>query len=224
MKHDKIMELCKKLPGVNFIYSYGLTEASPRVTYITKDELFERGGSCGRAVDGVQVCIRDDEGNTVTNGIVGEITVTGPNVMQGYYMNQELTKKTVRNRVLHTNDLGYMDGDGYLYVIGRKDNMFIIAGKNVQPEEIEGVLNSDSNVTSCLVRKQSKDSEKICAYVVLHDQKDDCIERLYLLCKNHLEFYKIPNDIYIVKELEKTVSGKIVRRQVIHPENVLKHR
>lgn len=75
-------------------------------------------------------------------------------------MNQELTKKTVRNRVLHTNDLGYMDGDGYLYVIGRKDNMFIIAGKNVQPEEIEGVLNSDSNVTSCLVRKQSKDSEK----------------------------------------------------------------
>ena len=105
-----------------------------------------------------------------------------------------------------------------------KDNMFIIAGKNVQPEEIEGVLNSDSNVTSCLVRKQSKDSEKICAYVVLHDQKDDCIERLYLLCKNHLEFYKIPNDIYIVKELEKTVSGKIVRRQVIHPENVLKHR
>lgn len=222
MEHKKIVELCKKIPSVNFIYSYGLTEASPRVTYITKDELLERDGSCGRAVDGVEVCIRDEEGKVVVNGSVGEITVIGPNVMQGYYRNPELTRKAVRNGVLYTSDLGYLDDDGYLYVIGRKDNMFIIAGKNIQPEEIETVLNGDCNVASCLVRKQSEDSERICAYVELHNQNEDCVERLFLLCKNNLEFYKIPNDICIVRGLEKTISGKIIRRQVIGNENILK--
>lgn len=222
MEHEKIMELCRKIPNVNFIYSYGLTEASPRVTYITKDELLEKDGSCGRTVDGVNVCIRDKEGNPVSNGSIGEITVIGPNIMQGYYMNPELTKKTVRNHVLYTSDLGYVDNDGYLYVIGRKDNMFIIAGKNVQPEEIEAILSSDSNALSCLVRKHSEDSEEIAAYVVLHKQDESCIERLFSLCKKNLEFYKVPNDIYIVKNLEKTVSGKIVRKQVIQTKNVLK--
>ena len=223
MEHEKIMGLCKTIPTVNFIYSYGLTEASPRVTYITKDELLERDGSCGRTVDGVKVIIRDEEGNPVVNGTQGEITVVGPNVMQGYYMNPELTQKTVRNRVLYTRDLGYLDEDGYLYVTGRKDNMFIIAGKNVHPKEIEAVFNSDNNVASCLVRKLSDDSEEIYAYVVLHMQNDDCIERLFSLCQKHLEFYKVPNEIFIVKDLEKTVSGKIKRKQIIKNEDILKH-
>lgn len=223
MEYQKIMGLCKKIPTVNFIYSYGLTEASPRVTYITKNELLERDGSCGRPVEGVKVTIRDKEGNPVVNGIEGEITVEGPNVMQGYYRNAELTQKAVRNGVLYTNDLGYLDKDGYLYIVGRKDNMFIIAGKNIQPEEIEAVLNSDSNVVNCLVRKYGDDSEEICAYVVLNEQKDECIERLFLLCQKHLEFYKVPNTIFIVKDLEKTVSGKIIRKQMIETENILKH-
>ncbi len=223
MQHEKIIKLCEKLPNVNFIYSYGLTEASPRVTYITKNELLTKVGSCGRAVDGVEVCIRDENGRLVSGGVIGEITVKGPNVMQGYYKNLELTKKTIRENELFTKDLGFLDDDGYLYVVGRKDNMFIIAGKNVQPEEIEEILNEDSNVVNSLVRKESEDSEKICAYVTLNHQEDHCLERLSLLCRNHLEFYKIPNVIYIVRNLEKTVSGKVIRNQVIAEEDILWH-
>lgn len=120
---DKLVEL---LPNCNLIYSYGLTEASPRVTYIMGSDLLKKAGSSGRPIKNVKIEISN---KGIDNN--GEIVVSGPNVMLGYYNDAEKTRKTIVDGKLYTGDYGYIDEDGYLYVQGRKDNMIISAGKNI---------------------------------------------------------------------------------------------
>ncbi|MBD5469009.1 MAG: acyl--CoA ligase [Lachnospiraceae bacterium] len=209
---EKIMELCERFPNINFIYSYGLTEASPRVTYISREELQNHYHSCGKEIENVKVEIRDENGAIVSRGIEGEITVEGPNVMKGYYKNPELSKRTVKNGILYTKDIGYKDDEGFLYVTGRKDNMFIIAGKNVHPEEIEGVFNEDESVKESVVTFKEQDN-CIEAYVLMNEGYTFDEMKMYQLCKAKLEFYKIPQKIFNVREFDRTVSGKIIRNQ-----------
>lgn len=211
-QHDKILELIKRYPQINFIYSYGLTEASPRVTAIESNKLLLKEGSCGKAIKGVKITIRDVNNNLVGVKEEGEIVIEGPNVMKGYYKNPCMTQKTIIDGLLHTGDLGYLDSEGYLYVTGRKDNMFIIAGKNVHPEEIENIINNHPAVIASLVKKE--DNEKIKAYVKLDEINDKYVMEIYGLCKKYLEYYKIPSEIVIVDDFERTVSGKIVRRRL----------
>lgn len=203
---DKLVEL---LPNCNLIYSYGLTEASPRVTYIMGSDLLKKAGSSGRPIKNVKIEISN---KGIDNN--GEIVVSGPNVMLGYYNDAEKTRKTIVDGKLYTGDYGYIDEDGYLYVQGRKDNMIISAGKNIYPEEIEQVLQTAEGVKEVLVRNVSDDKgvEKFIAYIVTDDIEPN-MSSLFEVCKNRLENYKIPSKFVYVKELEKTPSGKIVRKQ-----------
>lgn len=203
---DKLVEL---LPDCNLIYSYGLTEASPRVTYIMGSDLLKKAGSSGRPIKNVKIEISN---KGIDNN--GEIVVSGPNVMLGYYNDAEKTRKTIVDGKLYTGDYGYIDEDGYLYVQGRKDNMIISAGKNIYPEEIEQVLQTAEGVKEVLVRNISDDKgvEKFIAYIVTDDIEPN-MSSLFEVCKNRLENYKIPSKFVYVKELEKTPSGKIVRKQ-----------
>lgn len=203
---DKLVEL---LPNCNLIYSYGLTEASPRVTYIMGSDLLKKAGSSGRSIKNVKIEISN---KGIDNN--GEIVVSGPNVMLGYYNDAEKTRKTIVDGKLYTGDYGYIDEDGYLYVQGRKDNMIISAGKNIYPEEIEQVLQTAEGVKEVLVRNISDDKgvEKFIAYIVTDDIEPN-MSSLFEVCKNRLENYKIPSKFVYVKELEKTPSGKIVRKQ-----------
>ena len=203
---DKLVEL---LPNCNLIYSYGLTEASPRVTYIMGSDLLKKAGSSGRPIKNVKIEISN---KGIDNN--GEIVVSGPNVMLGYYNDAEKTRKTIVDGKLYTGDYGYIDEDGYLYVQGRKDNMIISAGKNIYPEEIEQVLQTAEGVKEVLDRNISDDKgvEKFIAYIVTDDIEPN-MSSLFEVCKNRLENYKIPSKFVYVKELEKTPSGKIVRKQ-----------
>lgn len=203
---DKLVEL---LPNCNLIYSYGLTEASPRVTYIMGSDLLKKAGSSGRPIKNVKIEISN---KGIDNN--GEIVVSGPNVMLGYYNDAEKSRKTIVDGKLYTGDYGYIDEDGYLYVQGRKDNMIISAGKNIYPEEIEQVLQTAEGVKEVLVRNISDDKgvEKFIAYIVTDDIEPN-MSSLFEVCKNRLENYKIPSKFVYVKELEKTPSGKIVRKQ-----------
>ena len=210
---EKIRDLCNKFPNVEFIYSYGLTEAAPRVTYIDKEGLNTHFGSCGRAIKDVKVEIRDENGEILPTLCEGEITVTGPNVMIGYYMEPQLTSERLRKGVLYTKDIGYLDADGFLYVTGRKDNMFIVAGKNVYPEEVEAVINRDKAVHESLVYYDEQFKNGIVALVTTFVDEELDQKRLLCLCEKELEFYKIPNKIIEVSNFEKTISGKIVRNQ-----------
>lgn len=215
MPQQDILKLTELFPNTNIIYSYGLTEASPRVTYIEKKDILTRLSSSGKTIRDVKVKILDDNGNELEAYQQGEITVQGPNVMLGYYKNDILTNKVICNGILHTRDLGYSDEEGFLYVTGRKDNMIISAGKNIYPEEIEGVLTIFPGIMEALVKGEKTENEtyNIIAYVVLSEGIQLNMKEVYEHCKSKLENYKIPKEVRVVKELEKTVSGKIKRKQ-----------
>lgn len=212
----KIKELATKFPNTNLIYSYGLTEAAPRVTYIMREQLLAREGSSGVPIEGTTVKIMNEDKELVPFEI-GEICVQGPNVMQGYYKNEMQTQKVLRGGYLHTGDLGYKDVDGYLYVTGRRDNLIIKTGKNIYPEEIEGAILGYKGIKEVLVRGEEDEllGQDIVAYVVgLEDTKIKLADVLKH-CKRELEDYKIPGKIYQVEALQKTISGKIIRKQNI---------
>lgn len=215
MSKENILKLIKIFPYSNIIYSYGLTEASPRVTYIEKKDLILKLGSSGKPIRNVQVKIENKTGEYVNGYEVGEIVVSGPNVMQGYYKDFEKTKETIHSGKLFTKDMGYIDDDGFLFVNGRKDNMFISAGKNIYPEEIENVLSSYSDIQEALVKCISNESgiARIWAYVKMVDNKELDTNDIFKYCKLNLENYKIPYKIIAVKELKKTPTGKIMRSQ-----------
>ncbi|HEX2926738.1 MAG TPA: class I adenylate-forming enzyme family protein [Ruminiclostridium sp.] len=217
MGYEEIKTLHEKFPGVNLIYSYGLTEASPRVTYLSGEELLKKQGSSGKAIRDVEIYITDGRENFESPGNAGEIAVKGPNVMLGYYKNSELTEKALRNGLLHTGDFGYMDADGFLYVVGRKDNLIIQSGKNVYPEEIEKVLGSCPGIAEALVRGEDDSflGQKIVAYLVTADGCKPDLKEVLLHCRQNLEDYKVPREFYFIERLEKNPNGKILRNQDI---------
>lgn len=215
MPQEDILLLCSRFQWCNIIYSYGLTEASPRVTYIEKKDLLDRLGSCGKAIENVKVQVINEFGELLPANKRGEIIVSGPNVMQGYYRDTELTNRVIKNNILYTKDIGYMDSDGYLYVCGRKDNMLVSAGKNIYPEEIEEVMVAVPGILEAFVvgNPQKDGTVVLVAYVVL---KEDTVldkKEIYRHCMKNLENYKIPKNIIIVEKFAKTVSGKIKREQ-----------
>lgn len=215
MPMEDILRLINTFETVNIIYSYGQTEASPRITYIEKNDLLKHPGSCGKAIENVEVQIVDPNGNKVQAGVQGEITISGPNVMQGYYRNEEKTKSTIRNNRLFTGDIGMTDQEGFLYVTGRMDNMIISAGKNIYMEEIEGVLLTYECILEALIlAKQNENSTyQLVGYVVVKKGVILDKSRLFVYLRDRLENYKIPKDIVIVDSLQKTASGKILRKQ-----------
>jgi long-chain acyl-CoA synthetase len=215
MAIHKIRKLAEKFPEVDLIYSYGLTEAAPRVTYIKREELLSKEGSSGVPIKGVEVKIMVDQREAKAFE-QGEICVKGPNVMMGYYKNEEKTKAVLADGYLLTGDLGWLDAEGYLYVKGRKDNMIIKSGKNIYPEEIEAVLMGYPGMKEVLVRGEADElvGEEIVAYVVSDGEEALNLFQVLKHCKKALEDYKVPGKIYQVKELKKTLSNKIMRKQV----------
>lgn len=210
---DEIRELLKHYPKTNFIYSYGQTEASPRVTYIKRKDLEKKSASSGKTIKGVSMYISDEKGKRLPPYQEGEIIICGPNVMRGYYNNEELTRKVIVEGKLHSGDIGYMDDEGYLYVTGRKDNMIIVAGKNIHPEEIEMLVSAYSGVKEVLVcSKVYKRTVGLVMYLVETEKEIVSIKELYIFLRDFLEDYKVPREIIIVPKLEKTASGKIIRK------------
>ena len=198
-----------------FIYHvYGLTEASPRVAALTPDMFCIKIGSIGKPIKNVAVKIVDENGNEVSNGIVGELSVKGLNITKGYWKNDLLTAKKIKNGWLYTGDMGYRDGEGYLYVFGRKDNMIIRAGMNIYPQEIENRLLQQEEIQEALVygKEDVKFGQKICLEVVVNPAFDINHAGIMAICRKELPLHHIPVDIEVVKQLERNASGKIIRK------------
>lgn len=206
-----ISRMLEVFKGTDIIYSYGLSEASPRVTYARREVLELNPGTVGKEIDNVEVKILDSSGDECNVGIIGNIMIKSPGIMVGYYGNQCLTDAVMYNGFLNTGDLGYKDKMRNLYVIGRRDNMFICCGKNIYPEEIEEVL-MESGVFRG-VRVEVDADEKIVAYAE-GDRGSYCAKDVLKFCRDNLEDYKIPHRIIVVDALERTKTGKIQRKGV----------
>ncbi len=204
----------RKFPKVPLLEGYGLSEASPIVSVNRLEK--QKPLSVGPPLPDYQVKIVNDEFIELPVGEIGEVIVKGDNVMKGYYKNPEATEETVVNGWLLTGDLGYLDEEGFLYIVDRKKDLIISKGINIYPREIEEILNQHEYVDMCAVvgKKDETHGEIPVAFIQL---KEDAPEDLnpsifknYL--KDKLANYKIPRKFIILKELPKNATGKVLKR------------
>lgn len=202
-------------PQADIIQTYGLTEASPRVSMMDRGDRFL---SCGSPISNVSIRLVDEEENEVEGAAIGEIWVKGPNVMIGYYNNTELTNATIVEGWLKTGDLGYWNESGCLILTGRKKNIIISGGINIYPEEIEEFLYSLKEVEEVMVVGVHDDllGEVPIAFLKVCGECLIDMTALTQHCNLHLSSYKVPRQWRIVDEIPKTKTGKLDRASTKH--------
>lgn len=202
--------------GFEILEGYGLSEASP-VVCVNPHRGMKKIGSVGLPLSGVKVRIVDENDNILPPKEVGEIVVQGDNVMKGYYNKVKETAETLRNGWLHTGDMAYTDDDGYIYVVDRKKDMIIRGGLNIYPREVEEVLYSNPHIleTAVVGIKDPVMGEEVKAFIVLKNPEEKMdLEELRQYCLNNLVKYKVPKFFEIVEQLPKTMTGKILKREL----------
>ncbi|MDI6727194.1 MAG: long-chain fatty acid--CoA ligase [Smithellaceae bacterium] len=189
---------------IPLLEGYGLTEASP-VCYFTRLGMVQKPGSIGVCVPGVEGKIVDEEGRELPRGTVGELIVRGPNVMKGYYRDEEATAQVIKDGWLYTSDLGRMDEEGYVFLTGRKKRMIITSGFNVYPREVEAVLELHDNVVAALVagKEDLMRGEIVKAFVVKSPGAEADEKEILRHCRTYLSSYKLPREVEFVTELPR---------------------
>ncbi len=223
MSVDKLKE-CLKVFGPVMTQSFGQAEAPMFCTYLSPEEHLvigsntkeKRLASCGRQTLQMRVRIMDDEGNLLPPNERGEIVVSGNLVMMGYYKNPEATEEVSTFGWHHTGDIGYVDDDGYVYIVDRKKDMIITGGFNVYPSEIEQVIWGHPSVQDCAVigAPDEKWGEAVKAVVEL---KPGCTleeEEVISLCKKALGSVKAPKSVEFWKTLPRTPVGKVRKKDI----------
>ena len=202
---------------------YGMTETAPLLTVLPDADHQVEGAashrvtSAGRPTINVDVAILDEHDQPVPPGVVGEICARGPNVMKGYWRRPEETGRALRNGYMHTGDLGYMDPDGYVYLVDRAKDMIVSGGENVYSVEVEAALYSHPAVLEAAVFGIPHDAlgEQVHAVVVLKEGQPATPEQLIAHCKQAIAGYKCPKTVSISHEpLPKSGAGKILKRDL----------
>lgn len=206
----------EKTFGIKLLEGYGLTEASPVVTFnLLKNRKI---GTVGPALPGIQLELRDDDGKNVAKGAVGEIWVRGDNVMKGYYNKPTETREILTaDGWLKTGDMGQLDEDGYLKIVDRKKDLIIVKGLNVYPQEVETVIMMDPGVKEvAVVGKVDKvtNDEIIRAFITIKEGATVEKSRIFDLCREHLAAYKMPKEIIAIDEMPKNALQKILKKEL----------
>lgn len=216
-----IKELRRLFPEVQIYSMYGLTECK-RVSYLPPNQIDVRPASVGRGMPNEEVYIVDDEGNRVGPGVVGELVIRGSNVMKGYWEMPEETNRVLKpgpfpgERVLYSGDLFRADEEGYLYFVGRKDDIIKTRGEKVSPREIEDIIYGMDGVSEVAVVGVSDPvlGSAIKAVISLRSgsqlTKRDVLRR----CREKLEDFMVPKFVEFQTSLPKTESGKISKRLI----------
>jgi long-chain acyl-CoA synthetase len=214
------------MPHVRFTQAYGQSEASPVMTLMPPEyHSFEgpyagRMKSAGRAALGCEIRIMDENDNEVPPHTVGEICGRGPMVMLGYWKQPELTAHTLRNGWLHTGDGGYLDDEGFLYVVDRMKDMIVSGGENVYSAEVEEALYSHPAVAECAVIGVPDDTwgERVHAVVRLKPHTSATDAELIAACHSRIANYKCPRSVTIQSTpLPVSGAGKILKAELRKP-------
>ncbi|WP_127579329.1 long-chain-fatty-acid--CoA ligase [Paenibacillus koleovorans] len=210
----EVQQRFQSLSGGRLVEGYGLSECSP-VTHA--NPIWERSkiGSIGLPWPGTDCRIADpDTGAILPVGEVGEMEIKGPQVMKGYWNRPEETAEVLRDGWLRTGDMGYMDEDGYFYIVDRKKDLIIAGGYKIFPRELEEVLFDHPSVLEATVIGVPDDyrGETVKAYVVLKPELTVTEEELNTYCRSKLAAYKVPRYYEFREELPKSMVGKVLRR------------
>jgi len=218
----EVQDKFEHLTGARLVEAYGLAEASP-ATHCNPVRGRRKIGSIGLPLPDTMAKIVDLETGEkeLAPGEVGELVISGPQVMKGYWNNPEETAATIRNGWLYTGDIAQMDKDGYFYIINRKKEMIITGGYNVYPREIEEVLKRHPKIKEAVVVGIPDDyyGEAVKAYVFPKDGKSILEDELRDYCLNKLASYKIPRHFEIRKDLPKQLTGAKLRRYLIKEQD-----
>jgi acyl-CoA synthetase (AMP-forming)/AMP-acid ligase II len=208
-----LLQRAEKRFGRVFAQSYGQAE-SPMVITCLKPEDHDRIGSCGRPFTMVDVAIFDDDDKPLQPGEKGEIVCRGPQTMAHYWNRPEQTAEVFRNGWLHTGDIGWMDRDGFFYILDRKNDMLISGGYNVYPGEVEDVLLAFPGVVEAAVIGLPDERWGDRVHAVVSGRPGLAAAALLDHARASLANYKCPKGIEIWSELPKSSANKILRRTV----------
>jgi len=207
--------ILENLRPFRIIQTYGMTEASPRIS-LGEFIMGDGNPSCGNAVENVRIEIKDEKGFSRGINEVGEIYVKGPNIMMGYYNNYKETKRVLKNGWLQTGDIGFLDKNGDLHVVGRTKNMIISGGQNLYPEEIENCLKEHPDIMDCIVFPLEDPILDEVPAAIIRCDRDIQIDELKSHCYKRLSNYKVPRSFYFLSDFPLTKTGKVDRMETIN--------
>ena len=211
----EIVRQWKEQTGLTIYEGYGLTESASAVTY---NHIYRHViGSIGTTVPGVEVEIRDKDGNQVKQGKEGEICIRGHNIMKGYLNDPEETAAAFwGDGWFRSGDVGYLDEDGYLFIVDRIKDMIITGGENVYPREVEEVIYTRPEVEGCAVVgiPDREWGERVSAFIAPKPGQKIVPEELKAFLKTRLSPFKVPKEYIIMDELPKSPAGKILKREL----------
>lgn len=214
----EVLKAFDEIFGAKVLEGYGLSETSPVASFNHPDRE-RKVGSIGTPIRGVEMRVVDDQGNDLPTGEMGEIAIRGHNVMKGYWRKPEATAGAIRDGWFHTGDLAKIDEDGYFFILDRKKDMIIRGGYNVYPREVEEVLYEHPAVAeAAVVGVPDKEwGEEVGAAIALKQGAQADVDELREYVKERVAAYKYPRRIWLVPELPKGPTGKILKRAIEAP-------
>ncbi|MEV0699636.1 long-chain fatty acid--CoA ligase [Saccharopolyspora sp. NPDC050389] len=211
----------KAFPGARFSQGYGMTEMSPGITVLTNDDHADERllRSAGRAIAATEVRIVDPEDVEVPRGTIGQVVARGDNVMLGYWNKPRETAEALRGGWMHTGDAGYMDDDGYVFIVDRIKDMIVSGGENVYSAEVENALAKHPAVASCAVIGVPDEQwgERVHAVIVLKPGHTAAAAELREHAKTLIAGYKAPRSFEFVDAMPLSPAGKILKRDLREP-------
>lgn len=212
--HDHVAQRWMEATGSNIIEGYGMTEATTLIA-VRDHSISQSVGSAGSPLPGTDVRILSNDAVTMAPDIVGEIVISGPQVMSGYLGREQETKASYHQDWFKTGDMGKFDKHGELHIVDRCKDMVLVSGFNVFPNEVDAVLSACPGVAEVATAgiRTETDGEELHAFVVKGDSE---LSELAVLsyCRDHLTGYKVPRKVHFIDELPKNPIGKIIRRQL----------
>jgi len=218
---EVVRRAAEAFPTAEFVHVYGMTEASPLVTGLRNEQDLldvDRSRSCGQALIGVQVKIIDEAGAEMPRGEVGELAARGPNIMLGYWQKPEQTDEVLQDGWYRSGDMGYMDDEGFVFLVDRAKDMIVSGGENVYCTEVEEALYKHPAVLEAAVFGVPDQAWGEAVHAVVVPREPVTPEELIAFCREHIAGYKLPKAITLAtEELPKSGPGKILKRELREP-------
>ena len=213
IQRSAIFDFLDRYKDVDLVETYGMTELGPRVSCLNINRHLEKVGSVGKPMKTIKVKITDEKGNEVKANTLGEIWIWSPCKMLGYYENSIETEMSFWEDWFKTGDIGFLDEDGYIFIVGREKNIIICGGINVYPEDFETIINDFKGVDECKVYGKKDDllGERVVADIVTNECF--CEEEFTRYCSRSFGQVKI-SEVNKVKNIPRTYNGKIRRKSI----------
>jgi long-chain acyl-CoA synthetase len=222
MDRTIVKEIRGLVPGIEILPMYGQTEATARLAYVPAEDVDKFVDTIGKAIPGVTLDVFDSECRPVGSNITGELVARGDNILLGYLDDEIATKKRIIDDWLHTGDLAQKLPDGYIRLLGRKDDLIKIGDHRVNPREIERLIEENNDVSKVFVVPVFHELMGTAISLMVIPAEKTELESLFAFCRKSLPAYLCPREILFIDHLPLSENGKISNRSIIEEYNHVK--